>query len=90
MLGITGAEHTWKEGSGLQPGTSEDEQDVALETAAAKAVQRAQGKTRRPIATRATTGECSKNQGFIAGSCCKSCVQLGFQAFKKAGVRAPR
>ena len=87
------AEHTWKEGfsacNQAPPGKST--QDVALEAAAARKQYnelKCEDKE-NDCAAWATTGECSNNGGFMLDSCCKSCVQLDFQAFKKAGRESP-
>ena len=87
------AEHTWKEGFSAcnQAPPGKTKQDVALEAAAARR-QYNELKCEDKEADCnpwATTGECSKNPGFMLDSCCKSCVQLDFQAFKKAGRESP-
>ena len=87
------AEHTWKEGFSAcnQAPPGKTKQDVALEAAAARR-QYNELKCEDKEADCnpwATTGECSNNPGFMLDSCCKSCVQLDFQAFKKAGRESP-
>jgi len=82
------AEHTWKEGFDV---CNQATQGAATEMAAARQQynQLKCDDKENDCSAWATSGECSNNPGFMLDSCCRSCVQLDFPAFKKAGRESP-
>jgi len=81
------AEHTWKEGFRA---CNNETQEVATETTARQQYDKLKCEDKEnDCAAWATSGECGNNPGFMLDSCCRSCVQLDFPSFKKAGRASP-